>query len=411
MADYSDAGFAVAVADDDRWGAALRVSGEAMAENAGGDRGGLFGDCWWGEAVTNSKRYWPYIQAGKAEEPNCKAVSDKNILKNDPQDRLSNLDILRGLAALAVCFFHFDRESLFVGSLYSEIAQYGKLGVDVFFVISGFVIPLSLAKAGFSIQGVWAFLGARFLRLYPAYIATALLAVGLWYVSILVPGFRGTAQPDLGFDKVFANLTMTCDFMRQDWYVVVAWTLAIEAQYYILVALTFPLLANGGRLVRLSTLLFWLGIPLAVGTGPTVFTWTALFGMGLLIFLHERKLLSEREFWIFLLFALLVQIQVKDFIGALVGLSTVLAIRFIPQTSCKWLIWIGSISYSLYLLHPLIGGRVMNFCERYSSSLSSVLFSVPAALSASLFAAMVFYYFLERPSHNLARSFNIKFKK
>ncbi len=84
-------------------------------------------------------------------------------------NRLSNLDILRGLAALAVCFFHFDRESLFKGTFYPEIAKYGYLGVDVFFVISGFVIPLSLSASDFTLRGIWAFWAARFLRLYPAY--------------------------------------------------------------------------------------------------------------------------------------------------------------------------------------------------------------------------------------------------
>ena len=133
-------------------------------------------------------------------------------MKNELQDRLSNLDILRGLAALAVCLFHFDRDSLFKGTFYPEIAQFGYLGVNVFFVISGFIIPLSLAKAGFTLKGIWAFWMARFLRLYPAYFATALLAVGLWYISMLIPGFRGVAKPDLSFEMIFANLTMTCVF-------------------------------------------------------------------------------------------------------------------------------------------------------------------------------------------------------
>jgi peptidoglycan/LPS O-acetylase OafA/YrhL len=379
-----------------------------MAENAGRDCGWVFGDCGGGETGAGSKRYWADIQVIKAEEPNYKALSDKFILKNDLQDRFSNLDILRGLAALAVCLFHFDRDSLFNGTFYSEIARFGYLGVDVFFVISGFVIPLSLAKAGFTLQGIWAFWMARFLRLYPAYFATALLAVGLWYLSMMIPGFRGTAQPDLGFEKVFANLTMTCDFLHQGWYVVVAWTLAIEAQYYVLVALTFPLLTNTKHLFRIFTILFWLGMPLAVGVGPTVFTWAALFGMGLLIFLHERKLLSEREFWIFLLIAVVVQFQVKDFFGALVGLSTVLAIRFIPQISCHWLIWIGSISYSFYLLHPLIGGRVMNFCERFPNSIVVQIIAVPLALFVSIIAAYLFFRAIELPSHQLSRALRNK---
>jgi peptidoglycan/LPS O-acetylase OafA/YrhL len=332
-------------------------------------------------------------------------------LNKASDNRLSNLDILRGLAALAVCFYHFDRDSLFAGTFYPEIAKYGNLGVDVFFVISGFVIPLSLAASGFTIRGAWAFWVARFLRLYPAYLAAAILAVGLWYLSMLLPGFRGTAQPDLSFEKVFANLTMTCDFLHQDWYVVVAWTLAIEAQYYILVALTFPLLVHTNRFVRQGTLLVWLVMPLVFGVGPTVFTWTALFGMGLLIFLRNKDFLSELEFWIYLSLAVASQSVAKDFTGAMVGLATVFVIRFVPQNRCKWMIWIGSISYSLYLLHPLIGGRVMNFCERYSHSLPIKLLSIPAALAASIGAASFLFYLIENPSHKLSRAFKQSFRK
>jgi peptidoglycan/LPS O-acetylase OafA/YrhL len=318
-------------------------------------------------------------------------------------NRLSNLDVLRGLAALAVCFFHFDRESLFKETFYPEIAKYGYLGVDVFFVISGFVIPLSLSASDFTLRGIWAFWAARFLRLYPAYFVAALLAVGLWYLSMKMPGFRGTAEPDLSFAMVFANLTMTCDFLNKGWFVVVAWTLAIEAQYYILVALTFPLLVNVNRFVRHGTFLLWLVMPLVFGVGPTVFTWTALFGMGLLVFLRNKDFLSELEFWIYLFFAVASQFFAKDFAGAMVGLATVLLIRFVPQIRCKWMIWIGSISYSLYLLHPLIGGRVMNFCERFPNSIFVQIISVPMALFFSIIAAYLLFRAMELPSHQLAR--------
>ena len=51
-------------------------------------------------------------------------------MKNNLDNRLFNLDILRGLAALIVCFYHFRRD-MFSG-LYNSIASYGLYGVDVF---------------------------------------------------------------------------------------------------------------------------------------------------------------------------------------------------------------------------------------------------------------------------------------
>jgi peptidoglycan/LPS O-acetylase OafA/YrhL len=67
------------------------------------------------------------------------------------------------------------------------------------------------------------------------------------------------------------------------------------------------------------------------------------------------------------------------------------------------MIWIGSISYSLYLLHPLIGGRVMNFCERFPNFIFVQIISVPMALFFSIIAAYLFFRAMELPSHQLAR--------
>jgi peptidoglycan/LPS O-acetylase OafA/YrhL len=60
--------------------------------------------------------------------------------------RITNLDILRAIAALMVCLVHFLRKPLYEGTIIWDIFQYGKHGVDIFFVISGFVIPLSLGR-------------------------------------------------------------------------------------------------------------------------------------------------------------------------------------------------------------------------------------------------------------------------
>ena len=134
-----------------------------------------------------------------------------------PSDRLQNLDIFRAVAALAVCLLHFQRESLTGGTLYEKIFQYGHYGVDIFFVISGYVIPLALLKKGFRLRDTGIFLKARFFRLYPAYILAAFLTLGLWYSSAWFPSFLGSAPPPLEWPQVLANLTLTCEFVHQDY--------------------------------------------------------------------------------------------------------------------------------------------------------------------------------------------------
>src|SRR5260370_41397871 len=64
--------------------------------------------------------------------------------------RVEIVDPLRGLAALAVAWFHFTNGSGFVKTEWLQASgEYGWLGVDVFFVISGFVIPHSMYCGGY----------------------------------------------------------------------------------------------------------------------------------------------------------------------------------------------------------------------------------------------------------------------
>jgi peptidoglycan/LPS O-acetylase OafA/YrhL len=320
--------------------------------------------------------------------------------------RLSNIDILRAIAALAVCFYHFNRESLTGGTLYAACSHYGNYGVDIFFVVSGYVIPLSLLKSGFTLSRLSIFLKARFFRLYPAYILAAALTIGLWYASTRIPGFRGAMPPALTVLQIFANITLTCDLVHQSWFGVVFWTLAIEAQYYVLVALSFGMLfAPQGRqqLLRYATLFAWLLMPLIFRQGPTIFGWTAIFAMGFLAILWQGRFLRNWECCVGMVIACWVMWEVRGPVSAVLGLSTALGILFLPNLAWRPLVWVGTISYSLYLLHVPIGGRVMNFLERFSEFGFVQLLSVPLALVITLFFAWIFFLLVEKPSHELAQ--------
>lgn len=334
---------------------------------------------------------------------------EKMKVMHSSTQRISNLDVLRAFAAVAVCLVHFDRKPLYGDSFFSTVSQYGQYGVDVFFVISGFVIPLSLWKANFTIGKIFVFLRSRFFRLYPAYFAAVALTVGLWYLSFAMPGFRGNIFPEVTWTRLLSNLTLTCGFTGEAWYAFVSWTLALEAQYYILLAVCFPFFTSGAKAMRLGMIFFWIGVPLIFPTGPTVFNWTALFSMGILLFLRDEKLVSEKFFWFSATLALFVQFAVRGAPSALAGFATLLAILFLPQIKFKPLVWVGTISYSLYLLHAPVGGRVMNLLERYPEFPGIRFFAVPLALGAALLGSYFFYSLIEKPCHDFARS--LKFRE
>ncbi|MCE9602532.1 MAG: acyltransferase [Gemmatimonadetes bacterium] len=143
------------------------------------------------------------------------------------RSRLSSLDVLRFLAAASVMIYHFtydpttpnDRSTAGL----QAVTMHGYLGVEVFFMISGFVIL-------WSAQGrtATAFVRARILRLYPEFwIAVVLSAL----IFRLAPGDLGGAPSVV---DVLANLTMVPQLAGLPYVDGVYWTLFVELKFYFL---------------------------------------------------------------------------------------------------------------------------------------------------------------------------------
>jgi peptidoglycan/LPS O-acetylase OafA/YrhL len=174
-----------------------------------------------------------------------------SLLFRPPDDRLYGLDLLRFCAASSVFVVHlvmFRNNAGFprISSLVTEIGRYGYLGVQLFFVLSGFVIfstALRTDGAGF--------LAGRFARIFPTFAFCAL-------VSMLVGGsIEGHQTPS--FALYFANLTFIPQAFGFEWIDAVFWTLRYEVQFY---GLVFLLLATG-QLRRLGWSLTWLWLGIA----------------------------------------------------------------------------------------------------------------------------------------------------
>ncbi|MFL4906568.1 acyltransferase family protein [Streptomyces sp. MMS24-I2-30] len=149
--------------------------------------------------------------------------------------RLLALDGLRLLAALMVCLYHFagrggdisrswGRTPALVFPDLSQAAVYGCIGVQFFFVISGFVICLSSWG-----RGPGDFLRSRVARLYPAYWVAVLLVTAAAFVLPVV------LHP-LRLDQILVNLTMFQQPMGVPRVLGVCWTLWVEVRFYALFA-------------------------------------------------------------------------------------------------------------------------------------------------------------------------------
>ncbi len=148
--------------------------------------------------------------------------------------RQSWLDALRGVAALIVVFEHsLDPLLPEIRGSISPWFDFGQYGVLVFFLVSGYVIPVSLERRG-SVRGFWI---TRFFRLYPLWALAAVIGTvfGLVGVYSTLPA-QTSGQP---WSATLAHVTMLQDLLQVPSVVNVFWTLSYEMAFYLLVTAMF----------------------------------------------------------------------------------------------------------------------------------------------------------------------------
>jgi peptidoglycan/LPS O-acetylase OafA/YrhL len=212
--------------------------------------------------------------------------------------RLGWLDALRGFAALTVVWFHLSPQVLGAQRHLAvmHVIDLGKYGVLLFFVVSGYVIPMSLERHG-SLRRFWI---GRLCRIYPAYLATIAL-VGL----LALAGLSAWQESFTGqtVSAVLGHATMTTELLGLHGAVRVFWTLSYEMTFYLIVSGLFA-----WRLHRFSA--WWAPALALVGlvAGPalpnglltadfagrrrTAVVVTLLLGFSVYAYVRERRTLA-----------------------------------------------------------------------------------------------------------------------
>src|SRR4051794_31737766 len=148
-----------------------------------------------------------------------------------PAARMGWLDALRGFAAITVVWFHLsplllgDRRHL---AIMRQI-DLGRYGVLLFFLVSGYVIPMSLERHG-SLRRFWI---GRLCRIYPAYLASVAL-VG----ALALPGWATWQRSFTGqtVTAVLGHATMMTELLGLHGAIRVFWTLSYEMTFYLIVS-------------------------------------------------------------------------------------------------------------------------------------------------------------------------------
>jgi peptidoglycan/LPS O-acetylase OafA/YrhL len=324
-------------------------------------------------------------------------------------NKIVSIQMLRGVAASMVCMFHFTAGSPdYMAQIpaLKEIANYGSYGVQIFFVISGFVLPYSLYNAGYQPSSFGNFLLRRVVRIDPPYLANIVVVIALAYVSTLSPVYRGKGV-DYNWSDMALHLGYLNSFFNRPWINPVYWTLGIEFQFYILLGLIFGVFSKSSNIVRAIVVAAFLALAILVPQHSLIFVHTPLFLMGIFTFFFFEKFITVQMLIATIALFSAVGCLNGDWVGTILGLSTVTAIIFWNSPSRLWL-FLGTISYSLYLLHIPFGTRVTNFIEGRSDNVYLRLMFIPIAFAFSVAVAWVFYNVVEKKSIEWSKSIKSK---
>ncbi|MDI4666292.1 acyltransferase [Xanthobacter autotrophicus] len=352
-------------------------------------------------------------------------------------NRWGHIDSMRGLAALGVVYFHIAECGIKFGLVnnsieralfyvFVDVLDLGKVAVVVFFAISGFVIPFSLLKA--QNRPLTAFAISRFFRLYPAYWLSIILAVIYLLVATRFSSDAPQGIPrDLGVGAILVNVTMLQQFVGVKNLLGVYWTLQIELIFYMLCAGLFalgllarPRAALVALLVCLSIAIsfalvrFGLGrkMPVALPLGLSVMFWGLVWRYRLTAKDADGPGARRMSNWGTV--ALVVALPAISVFGygddwlRYILTYYVAMVLFVAMTtkfrvSHGIFVWLGLISYSVYLMGPVAQDIVLSLMgtEGLRAVPIHVTFILIAALTVAMSAAS--YYLVERPAQDIGR--------
>jgi peptidoglycan/LPS O-acetylase OafA/YrhL len=317
--------------------------------------------------------------------------------------RIRELDALRGLAAMAVVLFHyttrFDELYGHKSRLWFDV-PWGHFGVQLFFSISGFVIFMTLDRT----RSLRDFAVSRASRLYPAYWAAILLTTTTVALSAMEEITRSPLE-------IAVNATMVQSFVNVPSVDGVYWTLSVELVFYCAMAALWKLRLLGSIE---PVLLAWMSLKWVWRFAPSIFgiepSWllgvlfiqdcVPFFAIGIVAYRFRCRTADRRWIGVVIGAAIVTVAACDDFAHLVVALisTTVLgAIAMRPQALLVWrpLVWLGTVSYSMYLLHQFIGFAMLRWLETANLPTTAAIALTTGAMLA-LAGAVTFL--VERPA-------------
>lgn len=351
--------------------------------------------------------------------------------------RLVFLDGLRGVAVLSVliCHFFVPEISTIAAALSAALPAsvpplllHGDLGVEIFFVLSGFVISYTVLDQRVSPGFTGRFVARRALRLDPPYYVALIIMLTVTAMNCQT-GLTGAWHQSGGVGTALANMFYLHDLLHYPTPLDISWSLCLEIQFY----LTFILIsASAQRLARirspknkdgitrretvwfLTLMLPLMGFSLACWFPETnrfdfLGTWFR-FALGVLTCWTFTRRISPRWFYLAMLCTGIPAILSNDVRGiAVVVTAGTIYYVAITRRLTTWLSgpaiqFLGKISYSLYLIHLAAGIFIVNLAWKYvPHTPTNALLLVPVGMASAIVGSMLIFTLFERPSVSVSQ--------
>lgn len=359
---------------------------------------------------------------GGASAIDATSTSEPSVALAPSTEKLPGVQVLRAVAALLVVVLHAEFWALHgLGLNHKPLLLVGSAGVDIFFVISGFIMLVSSKHLFGSPGGRATFITRRLIRIVPLYWAVTTLrvlelsrqspspvsieTVIASYLFWPFIGLDGTSLPVLG----------------------VGWTLNLEMFFYALFALAIGARRDIAVVCVTVALLIAVAIapvlgeffpPLAFWGQPIVLEFAAGIGLGVA---YERgwRIPAPLALLIILVAVIALTAQIGTDMGGprliCAGLPSLLLVGGVVLAKTKShglrpprsLVFLGDASYSLYLVHPMVTAMIGILMTRFGLISKTAIGAgtiILAGTIVSIIAAIATFLLFERPVTRLLRS-------
>lgn len=352
------------------------------------------------------------------------------------RDRIyfSNLNSIRFIAALLViiCHIELNKKYFEINNFRQQFKEFGIIGVDLFFVLSGFLITFLLLKEKekYNIINFKNFYLRRILRIWPLYYFIILLSLfvlpnfSLFFIpnqTFHLSGFKETCKVFCLFLFLMPNVLF---FIKPISFASQTWSIGTEEQFYLIWPLVISKIKKLKKFLIGLILLYWIlyfifNLPFFYGLPYfglfknyyAVFKVDVLaFGALGAVFLFEKEIVLKRiinnrlfiasvVFSVLLYFLNIEFVEIKRILYA--AFFMIIILNLVANKSLTTLLenkisnYLGKISYGLYMYHQIIIVFIINILKKFHVENSFFIYF--GSIFTTILIAHFSYKFLERP--------------